>query len=85
MISGTKLANRLKRGKIELVITCEYKDAEQAAKLNANVIKSYYKQLKEIITDLGNHSGEPLLPAIMRLPEVFNSAHEKIDELEWAE
>jgi uncharacterized protein (TIGR00255 family) len=78
-----ELANRLKRGKIELTLTLNYRDEEQPVQLNANIIKSYYKQLKEITVELGNPAGEPLMPVIMRLPEVFNSAKDRLDEMEW--
>jgi uncharacterized protein (TIGR00255 family) len=78
-----ELANRLKRGKIELALTMDYKEEEQPVQLNAHVIKSYYNQLKEITGELGNHTGESLLPAIMRLPEIFSSSKEHLDEKEW--
>ncbi|OFY58836.1 MAG: YicC family protein [Bacteroidetes bacterium RBG_13_46_8] len=78
-----ELANRLKRGKIELTLTLDYKDEEQPVQLNANIIKSYYKQLTAITRELGNDVGEPLMPVIMRLPEVFNSTKEQYNEEEW--
>jgi len=80
-----ELANRLKRGKIELAITLEYKEEEQAVKLNAHAIKSYYRQLKEIARELGDDINEPLLPSVMRLPEVLNAHKDQIDEKEWAD
>lgn len=79
-----ELANRLKRGKIELTVTLDYKEDEHAVKLNARVIKSYYRQLKEIAGELGNDINEPLMPSIMRLPEVLNAGKDQIDEKEWA-
>jgi uncharacterized protein (TIGR00255 family) len=77
------LANRLKRGKIELTFALDYKDEEQPVQLNSVVIKSYYKQLKEITRELGNREEEPLMPVIMRLPEVFSSSRDHHDEEEW--
>jgi uncharacterized protein (TIGR00255 family) len=78
-----ELSGRLKRGKIELTLTLNYKEEEQPVQLNANVIKSYYKQLKEISLELGNNAGEILMPVIMRLPEVFNSTKDHLEEKEW--
>jgi uncharacterized protein (TIGR00255 family) len=78
-----ELSGRLKRGKIELTLTLNYKEVEQPVQLNANVIKSYYKQLKEISLELGNNAGEILMPVIMRLPEVFNSTKDHLEEKEW--
>ena len=79
----TELSNRLKRGKIELTLTLNYKEDEQPVQLNASIIKSYYKQLKEISLELGNAPGEHLMPVIMRLPEVFNSEKDHMEEKEW--
>ena len=79
-----ELASRLKRGKIELSINVDYKDDEPALKLNTNVIKSYYKQLKEILKELGNSDNEPIMQTVIRLPEVYNSSREQLDEKEWA-
>jgi uncharacterized protein (TIGR00255 family) len=78
-----ELANRLKRGKIELSFTLNYKEEEQPVQLNASVIKSYYAQLKAITQELGNDTEEPLMPVIMRLPEVFNSSRDHMKEEEW--
>ncbi|MBP1668804.1 MAG: YicC family protein [Bacteroidetes bacterium] len=78
-----ELSNRLKRGKIELTLTLNYKEDEQPVQLNASIIKSYYKQLKEISLELGNAPGEHLMPVIMRLPEVFNSEKDHMEEKEW--
>jgi len=78
-----ELANRLKRGKIELILTLNYRNEEQPVQLNANVIKSYYKQLTAITLELGNHAEESLMPVIMRLPEVFNATKDQVNEAEW--
>jgi uncharacterized protein (TIGR00255 family) len=78
-----ELTNRLKRGKIELTLTLDYKEEDQPVQLNAGVIKSYYKQLKEISLELGNGAGEPMMPVIMRLPEVFSSTKDRMEEKEW--
>ncbi|MBN2272841.1 MAG: YicC family protein [Bacteroidales bacterium] len=80
-----ELANRLKRGKIELVLTLDFKEGEQVVQLNAPVIKSYYKQLQGIMKELGSDVNEPLMPVVMRLPEVLNGTKEEIDEKEWAD
>ena len=79
-----ELANKLKRGKIELTVTLDYKEEEQALKLNTRVLKSYYRQLKEIARELGDDINEPLMQSILRLPEVFNTHKDQIDDKEWA-
>jgi len=78
-----ELASQLKRGKIECTVTIEYKEDVQVQRLNVAVIKSYYKQLQEILKDMGNMHDEPLMTAVMRLPEVINTEKEQLDEKEW--
>jgi uncharacterized protein (TIGR00255 family) len=80
-----ELASYLKRGKIEFTITIDYKEDVQAQKLNVPVIKSYYKQLREILKELGEEQHEPLMTAIMRLPEVINTDKELLSQSEWNE
>lgn len=77
-----ELTNRLKRGKIELSLTIEYKEGRQAAQVNATIVKNYYRQLKSIADDLGIGSNEPLLQAVLRMPEAFNNEKETSDDSE---
>lgn len=80
-----ELASQLKRGKIECTISIEYKEDTQAQKLNAPVIISYYKQLKEILRNIDDKQDEPLLASVMRLPEVINADKEQLNPSEWSE
>ena len=74
-----ELANRLKRGKIEVSFTLENKEGKQATHLNAAVIKNYYNQLTSITGELGISGNEPLLQAILRMPDAFNNEKEIAD------
>jgi uncharacterized protein (TIGR00255 family) len=80
-----ELASCLKRGKIELSINVDFKDEALTLKLNANVIKIYYKQLQDILKEFGNTNSEPIIQAVMRIPEVYNSSREQLDEKEWTQ
>jgi uncharacterized protein (TIGR00255 family) len=77
-----ELSNRLKRGKIEVVITVEFPEGRQATQINAGVIKSYYNQLKAIAEEIGISDQEPLLQTILRMPEALNNDKEHIDPAE---
>jgi uncharacterized protein (TIGR00255 family) len=77
-----ELANRLKRGKIELTFNLEYKEGKQATRINTAVVKSYYHQLKEITKEIGIENNEPLLQAILRLPDSMNNDKEIVDREE---
>ncbi len=77
------LIDNLKRGKVELTISIEYSDEERASLINPEIVKNYYRQLKSVIKDLDINSPEPLLPVIMRLPEVIKPETEELDSEEW--
>ena len=79
-----ELANRLKRGKVEVIFSVEYKEGRQATQINGPIIKDYYYQLRSIAEEIGIAGQEPLLQAVLRLPETFNNEKEAIDTDEWA-
>ncbi|MFO7371177.1 MAG: YicC/YloC family endoribonuclease [Bacteroidales bacterium] len=74
-----ELANRLKRGKIEVTFNIEYKEGKQATQINSAVVKDYYRQLTEIIRETGISNNEPVLQTILRLPESLNNDKELVD------
>jgi uncharacterized protein (TIGR00255 family) len=77
-----ELANRLKRGKVEVNFTLENKEGKLATQINAAVIKNYYNQLKSITGELGISGNEPLMQAILRMPDTFNNEKEIADQEE---
>jgi uncharacterized protein (TIGR00255 family) len=79
------IINSLKRGKIECVITIESFNGEQTAVINKEAVKHYYKQLLEIRDELKIQNTEPLVQAILRLPESLKTEKEELDEEEWQE
>ena len=79
-----ELTNRLKRGKIEVLFSVEYKEGRQATQINAAIVKDYYNQLRSIAEEIGISGQEPLLQAVLRMPETFNNGKESIDPDEWA-
>lgn len=74
-----ELVNRIKRGKVELSLTFEFREGKQATQINVAVVKDYYNQLKEISSQIGLPSGEPILQAILRMPEALNMEKQNID------
>ena len=87
-----RIADRLRRGTIDLYLTWE-PDAEEAARpLNTDVIKSYYTQVLSLRKELpgfcapGDGDSSMLLSAILRLPDVVDAGARKADviaEGEW--
>lgn len=77
-----ELMNRIKRGKVEVNLSLEFREGKQATRINANIVKKYYQQLKSITEELGLPPDEPLLQAILRMPESLNNDKEVIDSAE---
>ncbi|MBN2486319.1 MAG: YicC family protein [Bacteroidales bacterium] len=77
------LSQRLQRGKIEVNMVIEVTDVNSNGKLNVSVIKDYYKQLKEIGSELGIDYNDSVLQVIMRLPDSLKTDKEELDTQEW--
>jgi uncharacterized protein (TIGR00255 family) len=77
-----ELVNRIKRGKVEVNLTLEYHEGKQATQINTEVVKSYYKQLRAISGELDVTGDEPLLQAILRMPEALNTDRHNVDPME---
>ncbi|GAA4838840.1 YicC/YloC family endoribonuclease [Algivirga pacifica] len=79
------LTNSLLRGKVILTIAYASKSAEaQKAKINKNVVKAYYQELKEITQEVGSEETGDLLATIMGLPEVYaKESNAEVLENDW--
>lgn len=74
----------LLRGKIECLITEELIHPEDGIAMNEALIYAYYQKMLKIADELdGDKVG--LLPAILRIPDVFRIKEEEIKEEEWEE
>jgi uncharacterized protein (TIGR00255 family) len=75
-----ELMNKIKRGKVEVNLNIEFKEGKQATQINVAVVKDYYNQLKAITGEMGINSDEPVLQAVLRMPEALNSEKHHIDK-----
>ena len=64
------LADKLKRGKIDLAVSLETSGEEKQITLNKSVAKKHYAELKSLCKELKLDDEEMLL-AILRMPDVF--------------
>jgi uncharacterized protein (TIGR00255 family) len=78
-----ELVNRLKRGKVDVNVSVEYKEGRQAIHINAVSIMSYYRQLQALSDQLGISSTDSLLQAIIRLPDAVIAEKEIPEAEEW--
>ena len=79
------LAQRLQRGNIDLFLTFEANAAETAKEINADLVMSYYRQIMEINTRIGqefpftdNADAAHLLGQIIRFPDVMEQKKQDI-------
>lgn len=78
-----ELVNRLKRGKVDVNVSVEYKEGRQAIQINSVNIMNYYRQLKALSDQMGISSTDSLLQAIIRLPDAVIAEKEVPDAEEW--
>ena len=83
LICRQKISAELKRGKIDVSFFVENTGQEANITLNKSLIKTYYSELKEINDEL--NISEPLMNVVMRMPEVFKTEKENLDQNEWLE
>ncbi len=75
-----RLQARLRRGKIQLTLTEEIAPDTARLQLNEGVLESYRKKLQGLYPEADiNH----LLPALLRLPDIWQTPEEDIETL-WA-
>ena len=72
----------LDRGKVECIINIESSGETTSTTLNTAVLKSYYDQLKDFAQGL-NIDQENMLQTLMRMPDVYTTNEEELDDEEW--
>ncbi len=77
------ISEKLVRGKIDFNIYVENLGDESNSKINEPILKSYFKHLKQISSDLGLTVDHTTLQSAMRLPDVVKTEYETLDEAEW--
>lgn len=80
----TMLSAVIERGKTDISITIESAMGGESFTLNEPLAERYYKELRAFAQKIGEANEIDYMPLITRLPEVFKSASETLDEKEWA-
>ncbi len=77
----------LQRGKVDFVLSVETEAANEAPRINAEVVKSYYAQLEAIRKEMGlvqldnqAQSAAILLQTVVRMPDAVSVASNEIGE-----
>jgi uncharacterized protein (TIGR00255 family) len=78
-----ELSEKLIRGKVDFILYTESLGDESATKINAGIVRSYYKQMEQIATDLNIPLDNNILQTILTLPEVVKNEKEELNDQEW--
>jgi uncharacterized protein (TIGR00255 family) len=78
-----ELSDKLVRGKVDFILYTESLGEDSATKINAGIVKSYYKQMEKISTELNIPLNDNILQTILTLPEVVKNEKEELDDQEW--
>ena len=78
-----ELSDKLIRGKVDFILYTESLGDESATKINAGIVRSYYKQMEEISASLNIPLEKNILQTILTLPEVVKNEREELNEQEW--
>ncbi len=73
------ITQELYRGKVELAINVQDKEASSAPSINQAVFKKYFEELGQIAEELGKEISDPI-ETICRFPEVFSSKEQELSE-----
>lgn len=78
-----ELSDKLVRGKVDFILYTESLGEDAATKINAGIVRSYYKQLEQISSDLDIPLSDNILQSILSLPEVVRNEREELNDAEW--
>tara|TARA_B100000508_G_scaffold124704_2_gene108224 strand:- start:33044 stop:33904 length:861 start_codon:yes stop_codon:yes gene_type:complete len=81
LIVRNRVAAKLDRGKIDVFISIENVESSSAATINQLLAKGYYKQLKELSTELDE--GGDFMDLVMKMPGVLENLSYEADPEEW--
>ena len=76
------VSEKLKRGKVDISISVESGGEEKNVVLNKSVAKAHYQELKSFCKELKLEEKE-MLQAILRMPDVFKTEKEELNDKEW--
>nr|WP_319399405.1 YicC/YloC family endoribonuclease [uncultured Carboxylicivirga sp.] len=77
------VGKKLTRGKVDVSFYVEAATSDKITKVNQQVIKDYYAQLKQVSADLGLSENTDFLKVIMPLPDTVKVELAELNENEW--
>jgi uncharacterized protein (TIGR00255 family) len=77
------ISEKLLRGSVECTVTVKQNGSSKPVLINAELFKSYHRQIVGLSQDLGLDTSN-LLDALLKLPEVVSAPTDGLSESEWA-
>ncbi|MES2514229.1 MAG: YicC/YloC family endoribonuclease [Bacteroidota bacterium] len=78
----SEITRLLERGKVDLSIYVESKIEETPVQINTDLAKSYYNQLKQLASELGEPTTN-LMSHVLKMPDVLKSERKEPNEQDW--
>ena len=75
------ITEKMYRGKVELNLNIEQQSISNAPKLNRELFKKYFQEMKSLSEELGTKSDD-LISTVSRFPEVFSAEEEDLSDEE---
>ena len=77
------ISEKLIRGKVDFALYLDNLGTESTSRINAAIVKDYYRQLKTIHKELGIDVNNTIIQSILRLPETVKMVYDELEESEW--
>jgi uncharacterized protein (TIGR00255 family) len=77
------LSTGLERGKVELNINLDQKGEINSFKINRELAKHYYEEIKAISEELNLELNDHILNTIIKMPEVMKAEQHELSDEEW--
>lgn len=77
-----QITNRLQRGKVDVYVTVVSEKENIGMRLNRAIVKAHFNELQSVAKEL-DLPMEQVLPAILRLPDVYEDVPHEVANEEW--
>ncbi|HRP38372.1 MAG: YicC family protein [Chitinophagales bacterium] len=77
-----QITTKLQRGKVDVYVTVVSEKENAGMRLNKAIVKAHFNELNAIAKEL-NLPMEQVLPAILRLPDVYEDVPHEVESEEW--
>lgn len=77
------ISRSLDRGKVDLMVNCENRSDAGSYSINFELARRYQAEMKKLLLELREDCPSGLLPMILRMPDVVQSAREELSGTDW--